>query len=336
MWNLQCAAWLTVIVLCAGLGDTQSVAGARSEQPGDRSIHVTLLGTGSPIPRLDRFGPSTLVEAGSEKLLFDVGRGATIRLWQRGVPFRDLTAVFLTHFHSDHVSGFPDLWLTGSLRGAFGQRDAAMRVYGPAGTAAMMAHLAQAYEADIRIRQADERILPAATRIEAEDITQGVVYERTGVKVTAFDVDHGDAIKPALGYRIDYAGRSVVLSGDTRVSANLVRFAAGADLLVHEVAAGRPDFIASDESARRVIGHHTTADQAGEVFSRVKPRLAVFTHIVLLGGDRAPTVDDVVRATRMRYAGPLEAGEDLMTIDVGDHIAVKRPSSTSRRPLPVP
>jgi ribonuclease Z len=260
-------------------------------------------------------------------LLFDVGRGAAVRLWQLHIPLRGVSAVFFTHLHSDHVAGFPDLWLTGMLPPMFAHRIEPMHVYGPAGTAAMTANLEKAYEWDIRIREADEKVPPAAARIVAEDIAQGVVYVKNGVKVTAFDVDHGDLIKPALGYRIDYAGHAVVLSGDTRVSENLIRYAAGADVLFHEVAAARPETMQRSEAARRIIGHHTTPEQAGSVFDRVRPRLAVYTHIVLLATEPdipPPTVADLLTGTRLHYAGPFEVGEDLMSVEVGDSITVRR------------
>jgi ribonuclease Z len=263
-----------------------------------QTLKVTLLGSGSPTPVPDRFGPSVLLEVGGEKLLFDVGRGASMRLWQSGVPLRDVSAVFFTHLHSDHVSGFPDLWLTSLVRNKwFGERTEGIRVFGPAGTKAMMTHLAQAYEADIRGR----RIPPSAAQIVAADIRQGTVYERNAVEVTAFDVDHGAL---ALGYRIDWAGHSVVLSGDTRVTENLVRFAKGTDVLFHEVAAGRPELLERSDVARRIISHHTTPDEAAGVFARVKPRLAVYMHIVLLATDSdisPPTIADIESASRTGY-----------------------------------
>src|SRR5208282_3795868 len=102
------------------------------------------------------------------------------------------------------------------------------------GTAQMIFYLKKAYQADIRIRSADEKLPPAGVAIITKEITEGVVYETNGVKVTAFNVDHGEFIKPAFGYRIDYQGRSVVLSGDTRFSENLIRFSQGTDVLFHE------------------------------------------------------------------------------------------------------
>jgi ribonuclease Z len=288
---------------------------------------VTLLGTGNPTPAIERFGASILVEAGSEKLLFDCGRGVPIRLWQLHIPMRDVTAVFFTHLHSDHTVGFPDLWLTGWLPPPWGQRIEPMHVYGPTGTRKMVQHLEVAYQADIRMRMADEKLPHSGVSIFATEIVEGVVYEKSGVKVTAFNVDHGEFIKPAFGYRIDYGGRSVALSGDTRVSENLIRFSQGTDVLFHEVAAARAENLSTSEAARRIIGHHTTPEDAGRVFTRVQPKLAVYTHIALLSTDpdiSAPTVEDLVSLTRKTYSGPLEVGEDLLSIDVAERITVHR------------
>src|SRR5262245_64904155 len=112
---------------------------------------VTLLGTGVPTPCPDRFGPSTLIEAGDQKLLIDAGRGATIRLYQLGVPIGRIDALLLTHYHSDHTAGIPDLWLTGWLQAHFGTRTRPFRVIGPSGAKNLMSHLEEAYALDIKI-----------------------------------------------------------------------------------------------------------------------------------------------------------------------------------------
>src|SRR5712691_9245580 len=245
-----------------------------------QDIKVTLLGTGCPPPDMHRFGPSTLVEAGGQKFVFDAGRGALQRLTQLKVRWQDVQGVFLTHLHSDHVVGFPDLWLTGWLVGP--GRNVPLQVWGPRGTKKMMSHLEQAYEYDIRIRLYDDRAAPDGVVILAEDVAEGFVYEKSGVKITAFEVDH-TPVKPAFGYRIDYAGRSVVLSADTRDSENIIRHAQGVDLLVHEVAAPETFQRAGSppERAKSVVAHHVTPEQAGEVFARTKPKLAVCSPIVL-------------------------------------------------------
>ena len=289
-----------------------------------QEIKVTLLGTGSPPPVMNRFGPSILVEAGGQKYLFDAGRGAMQRLYQLKVPWQDIQGVFFTHLHSDHVVGFPDLWLTGWLVGT--GRNTALHVWGPRGTKKMISNLEQAYEYDIRIRPYVDRASPEGAVILAEDISEGIVYEKAGVKITAFDVDH-EPVHPAFGYRIDYGGRSVVLSGDTRVSDNLIRYAEGVDVLVHEVAA--PESIQraaiTPERAKTIVSQHVTPEQAGEVFSRTKPKLAVYSHILL----PTATDQDLIPPTRKTYLGPLEVGEDLMVIELGEQIKVRRPAGSS-------
>lgn len=287
-----------------------------------QEIKVTLLGTGCPPPVMNRFGPSILVEAGGQKFIFDAGRGALQRLTQVNVSWHDINGVFLTHLHSDHVVGFPDLWLTGWLFGRPG-RDRPLEVWGPRGTVRMMSFLEQAFEYDIRIRLYDDRAAPDGVVILAKDISEGLVYENNGVKITAFEVDH-TPVKPAFGYRIDYSGRSVVLSGDTRLSENLIRHAQNVDLLIHEVASletfqriGVPP-----ERTASIIAHHTTPEQAGEVFGRTKPKLAVYSHLVMPNA----TEQDVIPPTRKTYSGPLELGEDLMVIEVGEKVEVRRPA----------
>jgi ribonuclease Z len=308
-----------------------------SSGPADTSaptITVTLLGTGRPIPAMDRFGAGTLVQAGPVTLLFDCGRGIAQRLWERHIPLSDVSVLFLTHLHSDHVVGIPDLWLTGWLAGPFGARTSPFEVRGPAGTREMMTNLEKAYAADVRIRTAGERLSPAGAAIDAVDISEGVVYRDHGVTVTAFDVDHGPFVKPAFGYRVDYGGRSVVISGDTRYSENLIRHAQGADVVVHEVAFARDDLLGRSAAARGIIALHTTPEEAGRVFARVKPKLAAYTHIVLLALDSSsppPTVQELIGRTRTTYAGPIVVGEDLMTIEVGDSVKVRRPGSGAAR-----
>ena len=292
-----------------------------------QSLKVTLLGTGRPDPVIDRFGPATLVEAGNQTLLFDCGRGASQRLWQLKTPLSKIDALFLTHLHSDHTVGIPDLWLTGWLPTPYGNRKLPLRVLGPEGTQAMMSSLRQAYQWDIRVRHDGEGIPSSGVEVDARDIRQGVVYERDGLKVTAFEVDHGGILQPAFGYRIDYGGKSVVLSGDTRPNENLVRFASNADVMIHEVIAVRPELLARSPVARGIVGLHTTPEDAGRIFARIKPKLAVYYHVVLLTTDPSispPSVLELVPRTRTTYSGPLEVGEDLMMLLIDDRVDVRR------------
>ena len=263
---------ISACTLMFGLVLAASLPGTALTQPApaDQAFRVTLLGTGTPNPSVERFGPSTLVEVGNQKLLFDVGRGATIRLTQLGVPLGAVAAVFVTHLHSDHVNGLSDLWLTGWLDTAFGRRTTPFRIFGPLGVREMMSYFEKAHQADIRIRMADEHLPASGIAIDATDVSEGVVYNRDGVRVTAFDVDHGEAIKPALGYRVDYRGLSVVMSGDTRVSTNLIKYAKGATVIVHEVMAAAADALARSAALSTIMAHHTSCK-----FPSASPRVAL-------------------------------------------------------------
>ena len=290
------------------------------------TFRVTLLGTGTPIPIPGRFGPSTLIEAGDQIILIDAGRGATIRMFQLGIPIGRIDALLLTHFHSDHTVGIPDVWLTGWLSSHFGARKGPFNVIGPAGTEVLMQHLEKAYWRDIEIRMEDEKLAREDVAITVKEFTEdGMVYEHGDLRITAFTVDHGDAIKPAYGYRIDYQGRVAVVSGDTRYNENVVRYAEGADLLIHEVAMARPELL-TEPYIQRIVNHHTSPQEAGSVFARTRPKLAAFTHLVMLASPtvRAPSVDELIAATRETYRGPLEVGEDLMSFEIADAVTVRR------------
>ena len=314
------------LLLALGLAGALTAVLVTTQVRAEDDFKVTLLGTSSPLPLPDRFGPSTFIEAGDQKILIDAGRGVPIRLWQLKVPLGKIDVLFLTHYHSDHTSGIPDLWLTGWLPPPFAQRKTPFHAIGPVGAKTLMENLEKAYALDIKIRLADEKLPPEGIAVTVDEFEKdGVVYEKNGMKVTAFEVDHGDVIKPAVGYRIDYKGHSVVVSGDTRYNENVIKYGTGTDLLVHEVAMARPELL-QIPAFQRIMAHHTTAKEAGMVFSRAKPKLAAYTHIVMLGNAQVsePTLNDLVAETRQTYNGPLEVGEDLMSFTIGDEVTVKR------------
>ena len=327
---LKCLALLSFLLL--GIQGASQEARAPETTGGEPAdLRVILLGTGAgPLPNAQRFGISTLVIAGTEKLMFDCGRAATIRMSQLGIQLSGIMKLFITHLHSDHVIGIPDLYLAGWVQG----RQSPLQVWGPSGTRDMMEHIQKAFAFDIHIRRdVDEKFSAEGIKMTATDIQQGVVYESNGVKVTAFLVDHGP-VKPAFGYRVDYQGHSVVMSGDTKPSENLIRFSEGVDLLIHEVGGSKqdprltgppneipPGAVMTREQLRIVAAHHTDGVEAGQVFARVKPRLAVFSH----GGGPA-----AVSLVRQNYSGPVEIGEDMMSIDVGEKVEIHRFKSDSK------
>jgi ribonuclease Z len=290
-------------------------------------FRVTLLGTGAPDPSPDRFSASTLIEAGNQKVLIDAGRGVTIRLSQLHIPLGKIDVLFLTHYHSDHTIGIPDLWLTGWLPPPFGQRKSSFHVIGPTGAADLMANLERAYAADIKIRMDDQKLTRDGIDFQVEEFAKdGTVYDKDGLRVSAFEVNHGDAVKPAYGYRIEYANHAVVISGDTRFNENVVKYGTGTDLLVHEVFAVKPELM-KNPAIQAIAAHHVTPQEAGTVFTRAHPKLAAYTHLSVIGTPTVPSVtaDEIVAQTRETYKGPLVVGEDLMAFDIGpDGVAVYR------------
>jgi len=272
-------------------------------------MEVVLIGTGFPRPDPDRAGPSTAVRVGDRVYLVDAGRGVMMRLAASGLNWRSITRVFLTHLHSDHTSGLPDLFTTTWIF----DRETPLEVYGPQGVAPAMQGLERFFAADIRIRRdLTEKNAAAGARIAPHTIKPGVVYEDADVKITAFEVDHAP-VKPAFGYRFDSHGRTVVISGDCRPTPELIRQARGADILVHEVYL--PEFFDrhdDPEVAARLKRYHTSADEVGEIARDAKPKLLLLTHVIPTDGEA-----EILKRAARHFSGKIVVGKDLMRFRVG-------------------
>jgi ribonuclease Z len=322
--------------MCIKLGFVLSVAASvLAGEVTAAEMTVTLLGTGTPTPRIGSFSASTLVEAGPERLIFDLGRGSSIRLFQKRIPLGSITAHFITHLHSDHIVGLPDMWLTGWLGTPYGSRKSPMVIFGPKGTVAMTENLAKAFSEDIRIRIDDENYPPEGVAFAAKDIEPGPVYERNGVKVTAIEVDHGEKIKPSFGYVVEFDGKKVVLSGDTKPDGRVEKAAEGADLLIHEVAVIDPALLKDYPNYRAIEDHHTSPEEAGKIFASAKPKLVVYSHIVFATVKPVQDVpeDTLVARTRTTYNGPLIVGRDLMSFTISDKVEAFAPNGEPVKPL---
>lgn len=307
--------WLAAALLVTGAATTTTFA----QQSPD--FQVVLLGTGTPPPLMNRFGPSTLVQLGGKTFLVDAGRGATQRMWQKKVKFgQGLDAVLLTHLHSDHVVGLPDIFLTGWLGGPFGRRKAPLSLIGPQGSQNLADGIIMAYSWDINTRIADQKLAPEGAMMNVTETTGGVVYDQDGVKITSFKVDHGGGIiDPVVGYRFDFDGRSVVISGDTIRNQALIDHAKGVDVLIHSIGAARQELLDTSPLWKRIMGHHITPEDAGSVFNDTQPKLAVFHHVVAATNGKikpVPAKEMLARAKAV-YSGPLVMGQDLMSLIVG-------------------
>ncbi|MGD9906777.1 MAG: MBL fold metallo-hydrolase [Vicinamibacterales bacterium] len=306
--------------MAAAIAGVVLPAAVAGQAPAPAVLQVTLLGTGNPRPTAERFGPSILVEAGAQAILVDAGRGSTQRLFEIGqrALLTRLDAVVLTHLHSDHTVGLPDLVLTPWIFG----RTTPLRLLGPPGTVDMARHLEAAYAYDRVTRAKDEGFPAAGATFDADDVSPGIVYDADGLRVTAFAVDHGAFATPAYGYRVDYRGRSAAFSGDTRFHEPLAVAAKGVDVLVHEVISPEVEMrraqVQGTAALERIVARHASPEQVGTIFARVQPKLAVYSHIV----PSPATAEDLVAPTRRTYAGPLAVGYDLMTIVITDTVEV--------------
>jgi ribonuclease Z len=269
---------------------------------------VILLGTGTPYPDPSTSGAATAVVIGERVFLFDAGPGVMRRLKAANLPISGPEALFITHLHSDHTLGYPDLMLTSWVM----RRRAPFPVYGPRGLRRMTNHLLAAFAEDIGIRTNGlEQEVAGGYRVDVHEIRGGVVYEKGGVRVTAIMVEHG-AWKNAFAYRIETADRSILISGDTRPSEALVKAAKGVDILIHEVySASRlkpEDRPGGKDWPRYCREYHTSDVELGALAARIKPGLLILHHIVRMGASD----DELLAGVRAGgYQGKVVIGKDL-------------------------
>jgi len=274
----------------------------------DTGTVVILLGTGMPRPDPSASGPATAVVVDSQVLLFDAGPGVMRRMAAAGLPINGVTALFVTHLHSDHTLGLPDLYFTSWVMG----RRTPLTAYGPPGLQAMTDHIMAAWKEDQEIRiNGLEREPREGLGVVVHETEGGVVYRQGRTTVTAIPVPHGDW-RHAFGYRIDTPDRSIVISGDTRYSPALERAAAGVDLLIHEAYPESklvPELRPGGESWPAYMrSFHTSDVEVGRLAAAARPRLLVLHHLVRMGGTDAEIIAGI-RAGG--YQGEVVIGKDL-------------------------
>lgn len=272
------------------------------------SVLLILLGTGYPRPDAEHAGASTAIVAGDRWYVVDAGRGATLRIAATELKYDRMRAVFLTHLHSDHTAGLPDLFNTSWQ---FGRKTTPLELYGPTGTNRLADAMLEFFHDDIHIRRDLQEKHPArGATIATHIVREGVVLDDGVCRVTAFAVDHRPVV-PAFGYRFDCGGKSIVVSGDTRPTPNLVRFAKGADVLVCE--AYLPEhFLKVDTPAvaKRLMAYHTSAEEAGVMAAQAGVKTLVLTHLIPANAEAT----FFARASA-HFKGKVIVGKDLLRVE---------------------
>ena len=304
-------------------------------------LHVGLCGAGSPLPDPERSGPCVAVVAGERIYVVDAGSGSSRNLGRMRLPQGQIAGILLTHFHSDHIDGLGELLMQ---RWVNGGHTLPAPLHGPEGVEEVAAGFNQAYAQDSVYRTAhhgEDIVPPSGAGARAVPFAQPAPGE--GVKVvddgeltiTAFAVDHAP-VRPAVGYRFDYKGRSVLVSGDTAKSDNLARFARGVDLLAHEAlspelvalltegarSAGRPRL---EKITTDILDYHASPVEAAEIARDAGAKELLFYHIVppLV----LPTMEEIfVEGVADRYSGPVTVGTDgtFLSLPAGSSEISKR------------
>lgn len=306
------AAWMILVLLaCPGMSLAQNNAA---------TTHVILLGTGTPLPDPERAGPSAAIVVKGTPYIVDAGTG----LVRRAAAARDkgvvalrpmnLKIAFLTHLHSDHTLGLPDLMVTPWVMG----RKEPVELYGPPGTQAMVEHILEAYEVDRKIRtEGMEHSNNTGWKVNVHEIKPGVVFKDTNITVTAFAVRHGNV--NAYGYRFATPDRTIVLSGDTSPTDAIVENCHGCDILIAESYTKASFDLISPEWQRYRLAFHMSAQELGAIATKAKPGLLLLIHRGNAGCDQAGTEEcreagseeQLLKEVRQSYSGKVVTGHDL-------------------------
>jgi ribonuclease BN (tRNA processing enzyme) len=276
--------------------------------PGPDSAVVITLGTGTPVPNPERTGPATAVVVGGRVFLFDAGPGVMRRVAAAGLPIDGVTAAFITHLHSDHTLGLPDLILTSWVMG----RSTPMRLQGPPGLRRMVENIIETWAEDTVVRvKGLERGRPGGYRVDARETTGGTLYDSAGVTITAIRVPHGEW-EYAFAYRIAARGRTILISGDTRYSEAIARAAADVDVLVHEVypeTRSAPENRPGGELWPRYLREvHTSDVELGRIAAVARPKLLLLSHVLFMGA----TEEEVIAGVRRGgFTGRVVIARDL-------------------------
>jgi ribonuclease BN (tRNA processing enzyme) len=310
---LGCYLWLLAEVIFLAMAHAQTKTAVANEPA--TSTSIVLLGTGTPRPQPDHEGPSIAVIVNGKAYLVDAGVGVVRQAnaayigGTSSLKVEDLRVAFITHLHSDHTLGLPDLIFTPWVMG----RTAPLELYGPTGIKTMAENIIKAYEQDIRIRiDGLEAANRTGYKVNVHEINPGVVYQDANVKVTAFLVEHGSWPK-AYGYRFETVHKTVVISGDTRPSKSVIDACNGCDVLIHEVYSGYGGTSqkSPEEWMKYMAAFHTSAQELGIVATQARAKTLIVTHYVSLGSSDQT---EMVNMIKKGFAGTVVVARDLDVI----------------------
>jgi len=272
------------------------------------TVEVTLLGTGGPLPHPDRAGPATLVRAGDATILIDCGRGVVMRMSAVGVLPSGLSAVLLTHLHSDHITDLNDIvttqWIMTSA-------PTPLRVYGPPGTQRVVAAILEMLALDEQYRHDHHADLQHSPVVEVTEVAPGDSFDLAGAAVTVHQTDHRP-VAPTVGYRVSHDGTSAAIGGDGVPCPSLDRLCADADIYVQTVI--RADLVRLVPNARLqdICDYHSTVEEAAQTAARAGVRILALTHLVPAPGPG--DLDEWRRLAAVHFDGAIVVGEDLVTV----------------------
>ena len=271
-------------------------------------INITFLGTGTPRPDINKLGPSILLKHKEHEILFDAGRGITLRLDQINNNYSKIHDIYISHMHFDHIVGLADFWLTSNLW----QKKKNTNVYGPGGIKEFCKELKKSYVKDLHYRY-DKNSISELNCINHNGIK---IYDNT-LSITPFKNDHGH-VKNSYGFKIKFGNKKIVYSGDTTYSKNVVDNSKNADILIHEIMSVSKKLYDKNKRLRSVASTHTNINQLIKILNIAKPKLTILNHALLFGVKEKFVLSEIKKG----YDGNVIFANDLMSIDLGNEINI--------------
>ena len=271
-------------------------------------VNITFLGTGTPRPDINKLGPSILIKTHSEELLIDVGRGTTLRLSQIGNNYEKIDDIYISHLHYDHIIGLADFWLTSNVW----QKKTDTKIYGPIGIKDFCEGLFQSYSEDVRYRYKNNKY----SKLKCLNFPEKKIYESSLI-ISSFKNLHGH-IENSHGFKIGYGDKSIVYSGDTTYSDNVINNSKNVDILIHEVISASRKIYDSNKKLRDVVSTHTNVDQLIKILNICKPKLTIINHALLFGVNESFVLSKI----KKKYSGKVIFSKDLMSVDLGKEINI--------------